>query len=790
MKKLLKNLLFSLFIFLIFPLSLSAQVGVNGTNSDPDPSAMLDVESTNKGLLMPRMTTNQRDGIANPAAGLMIYNVDDSCFNYFSGLEWVKDCGRKMTADTGSSAPLTGKGPWDERGYGIDTDANGNYYVTGNSNGPTVFGTDTLTPFGGQDIFVVKYNSQGKVVWANTAGSTANIEFGRDIGVDDMGNSFVTGLFYGTASFGNLSLTSSGAGNGFVVKYDSAGQVVWATKLGSSGSSDGFSIEPDGMGNCYVTGIFEGTATFGSFTLTSAGNRDVFVAKLNASGQVLWAISAGSAGQNPGASGMYTYGYGVSVDGSGNVIVAGSFGDVISFGSTSLTANGPHNVFVAKFNPSGQILWAQQAGGPHISEAQSVDTDAAGNVYIGGQFSTTITFGSTTLTADSIDAFLVKYNSSGQLQWAQKMGGSLPDYTRGVAVDDAGNIFVAGKFFGNIQLGSYSFNSQGAEDIFVAKYNPSGQILWAKSAGGTDSDWGNGISVTPSRNVYVVGYYTNNITIDGNQLTSAGGKDILIWPLAGADGKSFPIGPVNNLSAYQDGDTDATNEFQTLSLSGNELSITDGNMVDLSPIDTDDQTLSLSGTQLSIADGNSVDLASIDTDTDTDDQTLSLSGTQLSIADGNSVDLASIDTDTDDQTLSLSGTQLSIADGNTVDLASIDTDTDDQTLSLSGTQLSIAAGNSVDLSPIDTDTDDQTLSLSGTQLSIADGNSVDLSSIDTDTDTDDQTLSLSGTQLSIADGNSVDLVSLKDNLGNHIATQHIRLGGYTLSGTVTLRALP
>ncbi|MCB0534684.1 MAG: tail fiber domain-containing protein, partial [Saprospiraceae bacterium] len=179
-------------------------------------------------------------------------------------------------------------------------------------------------------------------------------------------------------------------------------------------------------------------------------------------------------------------------------------------------------------------------------------------------------------------------------------------------------------------------------------------------------------------------------------------------------------------------------------------------------LNSDDQVLSLSGTNLSIENGNSIDLAFIDTDTD--DQTLSLSGTTLSIADGNSVDLASIDTDTDtdDQTLSLTGTTLAIEDGNSVDLASIDTDTDtdDQTLSLSGTTLAIEDGNSVDLSGIDTDTDDQTLSLSGTTLSIADGNSVDLASIDTDTDTDDQTLSLSGTTLAIEDGNSVDLASI------------------------------
>ncbi len=166
--------------------------------------------------------------------------------------------------------------------------------------------------------------------------------------------------------------------------------------------------------------------------------------------------------------------------------------------------------------------------------------------------------------------------------------------------------------------------------------------------------------------------------------------------------------------------------FPTMDGTGDQVLKTDGsgNVSWADDTDTDDQTLSLSGTNLTITDGNTVDLSSIDTDTDTDDQTLSLSGTNLSITDGNTVDLSAIDTDTDDQTLSLSGSDLSITDGNTVDLSVIDTDTDDQTLSLTGTNLSIADGNTVDLSSIDTDTDDQTLSISGNTLSIENGNNV------------------------------------------------------------------
>ncbi|HNP96099.1 MAG TPA: hypothetical protein PKJ63_10735, partial [Cyclobacteriaceae bacterium] len=245
------------------------------------------------------------------------------------------------------------------------------------------------------------------------------------------------------------------------------------------------------------------------------------------------------------------------------------------------------------------------------------------------------------------------------------------------------------------------------------------------------------------------------------------------------------------LTAEVDGSI--TNEIQDLNLAGNILTITNNPMatpIDLSPFsgtNTDNQTLSLAGGNLSITGGNTIDISSIDTDTDTDDQTLSLAGSTLSIADGNSVNLSSINTD--NQNLNLVGSNLSISGGNTIDISSVDTNLTEaevdafvsnngfltaevdgsitneiQDLSLVGNILSItnnALATPIDLSPFSgTNTDNQTLSLAGGNLSITGGNTIDISSIDTDTDTDDQTLSLAGSTLSIADGNSVNLSSI------------------------------
>jgi hypothetical protein len=351
--------------------------------------------------------------------------------------------------------------------------------------------------------------------------------------------------------------------------------------------------------------------------------------------------------------------------------------------------------------------------------------------------------------------------------------------------------------FGNTDVGTYGQFDRDGDLTFVGNADylvPSNRYAFRAQAA---ENYGLFFNGTLFRYEFLDGSAFPVWYVDANSgdMSTSGGYQVsntttelpgmIRW--TGADFEGYDGSQWLSLSA-----TIVDTDDQTLSLVGTDLTISEGNTVDLSSIDTDtdDQTLSLAGTDLTISEGNTIDLSSIDTDSDdqtlslvgsnlsiadgntvnlgglnTDNQTLNLTGTDLNISGGNTVDLSSIDTDTDtdDQTLSLAGSNLSIADGNTVDLSGIDTDTDDQTISLVGTTLFIADGNSTDLASINSD--DQTLSLSGTDLTISGGNTIDLSSIDTDTDTDDQTLSLVGSTLSIADGNSVDLSGISGGSG-------------------------
>ena len=205
------------------------------------------------------------------------------------------------------------------------------------------------------------------LVWAKRAGGTRT-DLGRGIAVDGSGNSYVTGKFSLSATFGpgetnETTLTGAGWDDIFVAKYDASGALVWAKRAGGTGLDVGVGIAVDGSGNSYVTGSFRGSPTFGpgetnETTLTSAGDIDIFVAKYDASGALVWAKRAGAPSLND-------FGRGIAVDGSGNSYVTGLFEDSATFGPGEInetTLTGFVDIFVAKYDASGDLVWAKRAG--------------------------------------------------------------------------------------------------------------------------------------------------------------------------------------------------------------------------------------------------------------------------------------------------------------------------------------------------------------------------------------------------------------------------------------------
>ena len=361
---------------------------------------------------------------------------------------------------------------------GIDIDSQGNSYIIGSYEDTATFGDIELIGSGGVNVFIAKLSASGNFVWAisteKPSGWGISNTKGFGISVDNQGNSYVTGSVLGSVNFGNISVNNTGSDyNVFISKLDTNGNFLWASSsIGNIGDTVGKDISVDNQGNSYVVGDFENTVTFGGTELESAvyNRSDVFITKLDSNGNFVWAKSVLGSNQN------HDYGNSVSVDNQGNTYITGSFREIATFGTISLTSYGAADVFVAKLDASGNFNWAVQAGGNGIDSGSSIDIDNQGNCYLTGRFAAgTATFGNFTFTSGELNnAFITKVDATnGNFDWATSVGdpGSYQNMGFGISSDDQGYSYVVGYFggstatFGNIQV-----NGTLSElNIFIAK---------------------------------------------------------------------------------------------------------------------------------------------------------------------------------------------------------------------------------------------------------------------------------------------------------------------------------
>lgn len=417
-----------------------------------------------------------------------------------------------------------GTGTSNNKGSSVCVAVSGNVFVTGFFTSSTItFGSTTLTNTGSADIFIVKYDANGNVLWAKSiGGSIGGGEGGSSVSADANDNVFLTGNFYSpTITFGSTTLTNAGYYDMFIAKYDTNGNALWAKSAGGINGDYGSSVSADANGNVFVTGGFSSpTISFGTTTFTKSGVSKVFVVKYDANGNVLWAKSA---------EGWASFDapYSVSADAGGNVLVTGAFeSSVITFDSITLINGGGGNSFIAKFDSTGNILWAKSSHGTGSDEINSVCSDENGNAFVTGWFdSPTLTFGSTTLINSGIyNIFTAKYDVYGNILWARSAGGSGDDEGCSVSSDGT-NVFVSGKFLSSsLTFGSFILTPPiGSSDpMFLVKYDANGNPLCASalaSGGGNN----NSVSADLLGNAYVGSDFAINsfiVGIDTLQLTS------------------------------------------------------------------------------------------------------------------------------------------------------------------------------------------------------------------------------------------------------------------------------
>ena len=352
----------------------------------------------------------------------------------------------------------------------VVADASGNIYIYGAFVSPTItFGSITLTNETGSDIFIVKYNSNGNVLWAKDVSLPTNGEdLLQTLTLDPSGNIYLAGNFNTTITFGTTTLTSEGGDDFFLVKYNSDGNVLWAKSEGGTNDDYVSSVAADGSGNVYVAGEFtSSTLAFGTTTLINKGTQDIFLTKYNSDGNVLWAKSAGGVNGEGISS--------VAPDAFGNIYaLLYSESHIISFGSITLS-NEPGWNYIVKYNIDGNVIWAKCIDNTWDDEMISATVDPSGNTYVSGDFySPTISFGTTTLTnKGGYDIVLAKFNSNGSVTWAKSIGGTNYEVAFSVALGISGNIYLAGTFGSpTLTFGSTTIVNNGETatfDMFIAK---------------------------------------------------------------------------------------------------------------------------------------------------------------------------------------------------------------------------------------------------------------------------------------------------------------------------------
>jgi hypothetical protein len=351
-----------------------------------------------------------------------------------------------------------------QNAHDVAVDASGNVIVAGFFIGPVDFGGGTLTSAGGYDMFVAKFDPDGNHLWSKRFGD-ANYQFARSVAVDASGNVIVTGYFYGTVDFGGGALTCAGLPDVFVVEFDPDGNHIWSKRFGEVGDQGGYAAAADASGNVIVAGYFNGTIDFGGGVLTSAGDRDIFVAKFKPDGDHLWSERFGDGSSQTALA--------IAVDVSGDAIVAGYFEGAVDFGGGALTSAGGEDIFVAKLGSGGAHDWSERFGDASGQNPQDVAVDASGNVTVTGYFMGTVNFGGGTLTAGSSgDMYVAKFGSGGAHVWSKRFGDGKGAVGRSVAVDASGNSIVTGYFPGIVNFGGGALASAGGYDVFVAKFGP------------------------------------------------------------------------------------------------------------------------------------------------------------------------------------------------------------------------------------------------------------------------------------------------------------------------------
>lgn len=339
---------------------------------------------------------------------------------------------------------------------------------------------------------------------------------GNDAALDSNNNLYVTGYFSGRAFFGTTTLVSQSSSDVFVAKYNASGTLLWVKQVTGPQRIGVNAMTLDGQGNVWLLGYTDASVTMGTFSLPGPQTGTAqYIAKLDSSGKWLW-----------GKQFLTNTGFASSLatDASGNAYVTGGYRQAVDFGSLSLTPKTVTEIFVAKVNSNGSFAWVKSAGGVGRDGGSAIQVTSKNNIVIAGYFNFAIGLGATTLSsAGQDDIFVAKMNSSGNWIWAKRGGGRGYDQVEDLALDSKDNIFVSGVFQQTATFGTTNLTSPtNQSSILITKLDSNGNYLWASQGSGFGNQRAASIAIDSQDNAYLAGYFSSELHFGGNTLTTRG----------------------------------------------------------------------------------------------------------------------------------------------------------------------------------------------------------------------------------------------------------------------------
>lgn len=355
-------------------------------------------------------------------------------------------------------------------------------------------------------------NAQSSWQWAKQANycNPQHSDEAMGVATDDFNNLYMVGYYQDSVMiFGSDTLVNSSAvEEGYLAKYDANGNAIWGRRIGGGQPDAALDVVTDASGNVFVTGQFESVQMIlGADTLHSAGADDIFIAKYDPSGNVVWAKSYGGTSSDIGEC--------ITTDTAGNLYLSGFINSpVITFDSITLNASLYKRMFLAKFTPNGNVIWAQNPlnDGPYVTTKKH-STDKAGNIYVAAH---------PPISTGPYE--LAKFSSAGNLIWTQPM--IAVNDNMSVKVDSFGSVYVVGFFYYSSATfdtvtfynSSLILNQQG--DMFLVKYDTAGNFRWARRTTGNEFEWGTAVSVDGRGSVHIGGMFTSAVVhFDGITIT-------------------------------------------------------------------------------------------------------------------------------------------------------------------------------------------------------------------------------------------------------------------------------